>query len=68
METGTGTRETTDQDRYATRKRNLSELAKGICLFLSQSASIKKTAEKQGKPVFKCDLLIMPCGASPGGA
>lgn len=33
METGTGTRETTDQDRYATRKRNLSELAKGICLF-----------------------------------
>lgn len=67
VETGTGTQETTYQDRDATRKKKSFRTSKAYLSVLSQSAGIKKTAEEQGKPLFKCDLLIMPDGASPGG-
>lgn len=48
VETGTGTRETTDQDRYATRKRNLSELAKGICLFWANLPVSRRRQRNRG--------------------
>lgn len=58
VETGTETLETTYQDRDATSKGYLS--------VLSQRASTKQTAKKQGKPLFQYDLLIIPHGASLG--
>lgn len=49
VETVTGTPERTDQDRYDTRKEKKTFRTRVFVCF--KSISIKKIAEKQGKPL-----------------